>query len=81
MNWTEVIFKQLCCNRKMTWTQGIGQKDVLTPLEFAIHLNSELKISQNSQTTLPVPLEEINWTSKCNYHKDSCISRTQNFQA
>lgn len=61
----DVILKQLCFNRKMTWTQGIGQKDVLTPSEFAIRLNSELRIFQNSQTILPVPLEEINWTSKC----------------
>lgn len=51
----------------MIWTLGTGQKDVLTPLEFAIHLNSELRIFQNNQTTLPVPLEEINWTSKCLY--------------
>ncbi|KAJ7377325.1 Anoctamin-7 [Desmophyllum pertusum] len=33
----------------MTWTQGIGLRDVLTLLEFAIHSNSELRIFQNSQ--------------------------------
>ena len=60
----------------MTWTQGIGQKDVLTLLGFAIHLNSELRIFQNSQTTLPVHLEEINWTSKCLYimSSDTCAT-------
>ena len=48
----------------MTWTQGIGQRGVLTPLEYATHLKSELRIFQNNQTTLPVPLEETSLTSK-----------------
>lgn len=53
-----------CVHRKMTWIQGIGPRDVLTPLGFVIHLNSELRNFQNNQTTLPVPLEETNLTSK-----------------
>ena len=38
-------------DRRMTLTQEIELRDVLIPLECVIHLNSELKISQSSQTT------------------------------
>ena len=51
--------------RKMTWIQGIGVIDASRPLVFAIHLILELKISQSSQTTLPVLLEETSLTSRC----------------
>ena len=49
-------------DRRMTWTQEIGLRDVLIPLECVIHLNSELKIFQSSQTTSLVPLEKTNLT-------------------
>ena len=47
-------------DRRMTLTQEIGLRDVLIPLERVIHLNSELKISQSSQTTSLVPSEKTN---------------------
>nr|XP_058964102.1 uncharacterized protein LOC131790866 isoform X2 [Pocillopora verrucosa] len=49
--------------KRMTLTQEIGLRDVLIPLECVIHLNSELKISQSSQTTSLVPSEKTNLTS------------------